>query len=539
MRFSRAACPAMLESLHGPNGHARYSIFAADPAAVFVARGGAGACPLRALAAHIAKLPGLAPDPGARLPFVGGWIGFITYEAGLGVAGLAAAGGVSRADRAGVSSVAGSSYASSATHHAGPSDVSGPSGVSYVIDRINMPGVTGRGSMEGPAWPVVRFCLYDAVAVLDHDAGQWYVAAVAWPQRGARYVARRCERRHRGRGEADELALVAARPPVAARLGSVRRLLAESASLSVSPPRRPNSSAAVANMSRDAYFAKVDRALGHIAAGNIYQVNLTQRFTCTTDADPADLYRRLRVASPSSHAAYVSWGDRAVISSSPELFLDVRGGHVVTRPIKGTRPRTGEPDRDAAFRRALAESAKDRAELTMIVDLLRNDLGRVCSFGSVKVRDAGRIEAHPTVFHRVATIDGQLAAGRGWLDVLLAAFPGGSVTGAPKIRAMHIIAALEPTPRGVYCGSIGMIGLDGSMSLSIAIRTMVQAGRVVHMYAGGAIVADSTPADEYDEILAKAAGMMRALDCRVRSGRRSHRVRRDAASWLRPMGAAT
>ena len=151
--------------------------------------------------------------------------------------------------------------------------------------------------------------------------------------------------------------------------------------------------------------------------------------------------------------------------------------------------------------------------MNMIVDLLRNDLGRVCSFGSVRVTEAGEIEEHPTVFHRVATIEGDLVAGRNWLDLLRASFPGGSITGAPKIRAMQIIDELEPTARGVYCGSIGWIGLDGSMSLNIAIRTMVQTPHAVHVHAGGAIVADSEPQQEYDEILAKAAGMLRALGC--------------------------
>ena len=225
------------------------------------------------------------------------------------------------------------------------------------------------------------------------------------------------------------------------------------------------------------------------------------------------MYRRLRSVTPSSHAAFLRWDDTAILSASPELFLDLRAGHVVTRPIKGTRPRIGDRAVDLRARRELQDSRKDRAELIMIVDLLRNDLGRVCSYGRVRVVDAGSIEEHPTVFHRVATIEGELAPGRNWLDLLLATFPGGSITGAPKIRAMQIIDKLEPTARGVYCGSIGWIGLDGSMSLNIAIRTMVQVRDRVHVYAGGAIVADSTPEGEYDEMLTKAAGMLRALGC--------------------------
>jgi para-aminobenzoate synthetase component 1 len=207
------------------------------------------------------------------------------------------------------------------------------------------------------------------------------------------------------------------------------------------------------------------------------------------------------------------WDDVAVLSSSPELFLGLQDGMVTTCPIKGTRPRGTDQASDNAARAELTSSAKDQAELAMIVDLLRNDLGRVCEYGSVAVLDAGRIEAHPTVFHRVATIVGQLRSGQTWIDLLRATIPGGSITGAPKIRAMQIIAELESTQRSVYCGSIGMIGLDGSLQLSVAIRTMIQVGNVVHVFAGGAIVADSDPQDEYREILAKAAGMLQALGC--------------------------
>jgi len=184
---------------------------------------------------------------------------------------------------------------------------------------------------------------------------------------------------------------------------------------------------------------------------------------------------------------------------------------VVTRPIKGTRPRVGDEVIDGLRRRELAGSEKDRAELTMIVDLLRNDLGRVCEFGSVRVVSAAELEVHPTVYHLVGTIEGQLRPEWDWADLLRASFPGGSITGAPKIRAMQIIDELEPTCRSVYCGSVGYIGLDGSVCLNIAIRTMIyEAGRL-HLFAGGGIVADSDPADEYDETLAKAAGLLRAL----------------------------
>ena len=266
-------------------------------------------------------------------------------------------------------------------------------------------------------------------------------------------------------------------------------------------------------MSRKAYFKKIARAKRRIEAGDIYEVNLTQRFSVETPHAPLDVYRSLRRANPSAYAALIAWGDRAVISSSPELFLDLRNGRVVTRPIKGTRPRGGNTQDDDRLRRELATSEKDMAELTMIVDLLRNDLGRVCSFGSVRVESPGEIETHPTVLHRVATIEGRLRPDASWVDLLQASFPGGSITGAPKIRAMRIIDELEPTRRGVYCGSIGYLGLDGSLCLNIAIRTMFQVGSRVHVHAGGAIVADSEPEEEYEEIMAKARGMFQALGC--------------------------
>ncbi|MGD2110746.1 MAG: aminodeoxychorismate synthase component I, partial [Phycisphaerae bacterium] len=410
------------------------TVLACDPAGTFVIRREAGGCPLRAMADHFGKYPAIRiPHDGP--PFGGGWIGFVSYEAGL------------------------------------------------ATERIRP---TTRCDVDVP---LVRFGLYDAAAVYDHLVGQWWLAAVEWPR-----------------------SFASRRPSVASRLRMLRQRLED-----VGDPGPCESfggdedAAMTANLSRSEYKARVDCAKRYIEAGDIYQVNLTTRFSTRTSLSPVELYRRLRRTSPSSHAAFLGWQKTAVISASPELFLDLRAGHVVTRPIKGTRPRGVDADEDDVLRRELVESEKDRAELTMIVDLLRNDLGRVCSFGSVRVLEGGEIETHPTVFHRVATVEGQLAGGRSWSDLLPAAFPGGSITGAPKIRAMQIIDELEPTHRGVYCGSIGWIGLDGSMSLNIAIRTMVQIEDMVHAYAGGAVVAESDAEKEYEEVLAKAAGMFRAI----------------------------
>jgi para-aminobenzoate synthetase component I len=227
----------------------------------------------------------------------------------------------------------------------------------------------------------------------------------------------------------------------------------------------------------------------------------------------------------------------AILSASPELFLELRDREVVTRPIKGTRSRSTDPVVDEALRMELLQSAKDRAELAMIVDLERNDLGRVCEFGSVRVvprqtssgshrrdagatphrRDAGatpklfELETHPTVHHLVATVRGRLRAGLDAVDLLRATFPGGSITGAPKVRAMEIIDELEPTARSVYTGAIGYLGLDGSAVFNIAIRTMIRVDGRIHIHAGGGIVADSVPEDEYDETEAKALGLCRAV----------------------------
>jgi anthranilate/para-aminobenzoate synthase component I len=261
---------------------------------------------------------------------------------------------------------------------------------------------------------------------------------------------------------------------------------------------------------RDAYLGAVDRAIEYIRAGDVFQVNLSQRFSVPHAEHPAVLYARLRRESPAWYGACLAYDDFAILSNSPELFLRVEPQpdgrrRVITRPIKGTRPRA--PGMDAELR----HSAKDQAELNMIVDLERNDLGRVCEIGTVKVTDPRTIEAHPTVYHGAATIEGTLRENVTFLDLLRATFPGGSVTGAPKIRAMQIIEELEPVRRGPYCGAIGYLAADGSMEFNVAIRTMILKDGEVHIPVGGGIVADSDPGAEYDETLVKAKAMFAAL----------------------------
>lgn len=265
------------------------------------------------------------------------------------------------------------------------------------------------------------------------------------------------------------------------------------------------------NFSRTEYMAAVETVREHILAGDVYQVNLAQRFQADFTGDPRGLYARLRDLNPAPFAALVETGEVTVLSSSPERFLAVRGGEIETCPIKGTRRRTGDVAADTAAARALEHSEKDGAELAMIVDLLRNDVGRVAALGSVTVQSAGHIEAFATVLHRVAVIRARLAQGRSGEHLLRAAFPGGSITGAPRIRAMEVIEALEGTRRGVFTGSIGWIGYQGDLDLNIVIRTMVVEGGAVHFHAGGGITLDSDAGAEYDETLAKADALARAL----------------------------
>jgi para-aminobenzoate synthetase component 1 len=266
------------------------------------------------------------------------------------------------------------------------------------------------------------------------------------------------------------------------------------------------------NFSRAEYLAAVRKVIDYIHAGDVFQVNLSQRLLTPLTEHPLDLYGRLRLVSPSPYGCYFDAEEFQILSSSPEQFLQLSpSGEVVTRPIKGTRPRGKTPEEDAALLCDLITNPKDRAENVMIVDLMRNDLGRVCEYGSVTVPKVCEVESHNYVHHLVSEIRGQLAKGKNAFDLLRACFPGGSVTGAPKVRAMEIIAELEPTARGPYCGSMGWIGFDGAMDSNILIRTMTAGKGWLQFPVGGGIVADSDPEREYEETLHKAAGMLNAL----------------------------
>lgn len=265
------------------------------------------------------------------------------------------------------------------------------------------------------------------------------------------------------------------------------------------------------NFTPDSYRQAFSRVQRYIRAGDCYQVNLAQRFEADVSGDHWLGYQTLRRLNPAPYSAYLNLPGARILSSSPERFLEVRRGRVETKPIKGTRARAAAPEADSALARELRDSAKDRAENLMIVDLLRNDLGKVCEPGSVAVPRLFEVESFATVHHLVSTVTGRLGNGIDAVGLLRAAFPGGSITGAPKIRAMEIIEELEPNRRGIYCGAVGWLGFNGDMDTNIAIRTMVSADHSLRFWAGGGLVADSRADEEYQECLDKASAMLRLM----------------------------
>ena len=384
-------------------------------------------------------------------------------------------------------------------------DAPRPAGAGYVPGWIGYVGYeVGRHverlperALRDTRLPDLRMAFYDAVLVYDAIERSWSLVEAEFDS-----------------------------PPEGAGLAAaaLREMAAAAASKAPGPPppraeatdaaARP-AAAGESNFSPEDYRRAVARGVEYIAAGDIFQVNLSQRLTVRDAPVPPAIYRALRRRNPAWYAAYLSFeaaGEPcAVVSSSPELFLRVRGRDVLTRPIKGTRPRVGDRDVDQRAAADLLASAKDNAELAMIVDLLRNDLGRVCEYGSVRVVEPRRLEVHPTVQHLVATVTGRLHQSVGLAGLLKATFPGGSITGAPKIRSMEIIDEIEPVARGVYTGCIGTVGVDGSCEWNIAIRTVVCDGSDAHVQVGGGIVADSQPDGEYRETMDKARAMLEAI----------------------------
>jgi para-aminobenzoate synthetase component 1 len=360
--------------------------------------------------------------------------------------------------------------------------------------------------------PDVLLGLYDWVIAWDHRMGTAWLISTGLPASGnaaLRQAQSRLElvREHLGRQTG---------APRQSEAGALPVLLESLPGPSTYPLASIDPTGQIglrSTFTHQGYLDAVNRVREYILAGDIFQANISQRFQAPLREQPFRLYQRLRKRNPARFAAFLGFGELGILSASPERFLHLAEGSrlVETRPIKGTRPRGLGPMHDAALGRALAESEKDRAENVMIVDLLRNDLSRVCRPGTVRVPELFAIEQHPTVHHLVSTVLGELEPGADAFDLLRATFPGGSITGAPKVRAMEIIAELEPTQRGVYCGSIGYISATGAMDTSIVIRTYSALRGQVYFQAGGGIVADSDPELEYRETLDKARGLIETL----------------------------
>ena len=268
----------------------------------------------------------------------------------------------------------------------------------------------------------------------------------------------------------------------------------------------------VSNFSQEGYESIVKKAKEYIAAGDVYQVVLSQRFEAEVGVDAFTVYRALRHVNPSPYMFFIRMGDRSIVGSSPEMLVRVEGRHAVTHPIAGTRPRGKTDEEDMRLAEELKRSEKEKAEHVMLVDLGRNDIGRVCDYGTVRVPTFMALERYSHVMHLVSVVEGQLAEGQDRLDALVSCFPAGTVSGAPKVRAMQIINELEPDRRGLYAGAVGYLDFAGNLDFCIAIRSILMEGGKAYIQAGAGIVADSNPTAEYEETKDKARAMLRALE---------------------------
>ncbi len=354
--------------------------------------------------------------------------------------------------------------------------------------------------------PDCHLGFYDVIVALDHQEKRAYICSCGWPETDPRKrLARAQERLEQMKMRLSEAAV----PGIIADIQQVEERQ------QFPPPLRGEGEGGgvslSSNFTKEDYLRAVRRAKEYIAAGDIYQVNLSQRFSAPFKEPALDLYTRLRKLNPAPFAGLITGEEWALVSASPERFLQVRGDWVQTRPIKGTRPRGRTREEDERLAAELLSSEKDRAENVMIVDLERNDLGKVCEYGTVKTTELWVLEKYPTVHHLVSTVEGKLRQGRTALDCLRACFPGGSITGAPKKRAMEIIEELEPTARGPYTGAMGYLCFSGDMDMNIIIRTFVLKNGYAHFQVGGGIVADSDPEAEYQETLDKGKALEWAL----------------------------
>jgi para-aminobenzoate synthetase component 1 len=354
--------------------------------------------------------------------------------------------------------------------------------------------------------PLIRLCFYDRLIAYDHIEKAFWLIAVQLPDDAER--------------PEDKLA-------------ALEQLLAESQRIRVPQPGPADLdnidfSRIRCNMDKDYYLRTVEKIKRYIYDGEVYQINFSQRFEYDYGTRPIELYHWQNHYNPSGYAAYIDGGSFHVVSASPEMFITIAGDVIRTKPIKGTRPRINEAANaalqanqiNAESFNELLRSEKEQAELNMIIDLERNDVAKICKPGTRSVIQQRTIETYPTVFHAVATVAGQLREEITFCDVLKAMFPGGSITGAPKIRSMEIIDETEPTARGVYTGSIGFVGIDGSACLNIAIRTIIIAGQKAYAQAGGGIVADSDPQAEWAETITKARALLAGMNATQESRRR-------------------
>jgi para-aminobenzoate synthetase component I len=338
--------------------------------------------------------------------------------------------------------------------------------------------------------PFIRLCFYDKLIAYDHAEDTFWLIA---------------------------LQLTGDNENPHEKLAYLEKLLVKSYKTSVPQPApgdldNIDLSQFRCNINSDYYFRAIEKIKRYIYDGDVYQINFSQRFDCDYSAPSIDLFNWQNYYNPAGYAAYIDAGNFQIVSTSPEMFITIEDGLISTKPIKGTRPRTNDRTADNKNLNELAESIKEQAELNMIIDLERNDLARICIPGTRKVTQPRTVETYPTVFHAVATVAGRLREDITFCDILKAMFPGGSITGAPKVAAMKIIDQTEPTARGIYTGSIGLIGLDGNVSLNIAIRTIIISGKRAYAQTGGGIVADSDPTAEWDETITKARALLAGIN---------------------------
>jgi para-aminobenzoate synthetase component 1 len=344
-------------------------------------------------------------------------------------------------------------------------------------------------TLDDLAMPLIRLCFYDRLICYDHSQELFWLIALEETDDDER--------------PADKLAALEGLLAESRKVSIPRPAAAELENIDLSPFR--------CNMDKDYYLEAIKKIKRYIYNGDVYQINFSQRFECDYTAGPAALFHWQNYYNPSGYSAYIDAGDFQLVSASPEMFLTIRNGLISTKPIKGTRPRTKRSDEDERNFDELLMSEKEKAELNMIIDLERNDLARVCKPGTRIVTQQRTIESYPTVFHAVATVTGELREGISFCDILKAMFPGGSITGAPKVSSMEIIDETEPTARGVYTGSIGLLGIDGNACLNIAIRTIIIKNSRAYAQTGGGIVADSDAEAEWAETITKARALLAGI----------------------------